>query len=395
MAPALLGRHYQMSCAECKFGFACDGVNIPADRQTVCPNCGFSENELQPAQFVAADRVAILPSDQLERWDVVAVALENREGNAAQFAVKRIVGLPGEEFCFEHGDILVDGVVAVKPLAVQKALRIPVFDSDCRTSRDASLAGRMIRVPNVSRLDGGSEDTIPIVGTSGRMASTMVDVEHKVRFQPIVGYRSKEAGEPVNVIKDFYAYNQKLSRKLNRVDQLYMQFDILAAPEVGVMIQVPGPQSVKIYLNLESVDVEQMVGEEIKHRSFEMPLRTEVGLKIEISSFDRQLCLLVNDLEIFNIESLDQEPLDKERAWESLELSVADGTCRLNRLQVWRDIYYFDQGKEHFSKLARRRTGESEYFVLGDNVPVSIDSRWWSEPAVDRRQIIGVVSQSP
>jgi signal peptidase I len=395
MAPALLGRHYEVSCGDCKFVFACDGINIPADRQTVCPNCGFAQNELEPAQFVPADRVTILPAEQLKRWDIVAVTLGNQSDESPQYAVKRIVALPDEELRFEHGDVLIDGAVAAKPLDVQKSVRIPVFDSDYRRPSDNSLAKRMIRVPSSSALDDKSSPVKSLETLAGRKTSSVVDVENKIRFQPITGYRSKEAGEPVRVIKDFYAYNQKLSRKLNTVDQLFLQFDILAEPNVPITIQVLGSYPVRISLNVESVDLEQDIGTETHHQSFEMPPRNGVGLKIEISNFDRRLYLVVNDCKIFDIESLADPGQELGGNLIPLELEVAGGSCRLNRLQIWRDIYYFDQGSHYFSQTEPWRTGESEYFLLGDNVPISVDSRHWGNPSVSHSQIMGVVSQTP
>lgn len=37
------------------------------------------------------------------------------------------------------------------------------------------------------------------------------------------------------------------------------------------------------------------------------------------------------------------------------------------------------------------RLGPDEYFLLGDNGPVSADSRTWLEPAIPRQQIVGRV----
>jgi len=46
-----------------------------------------------------------------------------------ELAVKRVVGLPGEIVQIRHGDVYIDGQIARKPLAVQRALAIPVDDA--------------------------------------------------------------------------------------------------------------------------------------------------------------------------------------------------------------------------------------------------------------------------
>ena len=43
MAPALLGPHFDITCAKCGRTFACDSQSQPADWRGVCPNCGFAE----------------------------------------------------------------------------------------------------------------------------------------------------------------------------------------------------------------------------------------------------------------------------------------------------------------------------------------------------------------
>ena len=390
MAPALLGRHYRVACHECQFEFTCDGINIPADRQTVCPNCGFAKNELKPAQFVAADRVSILSTKEPQRWDIVAVSLGKQSEGSRQNIVKRVVALPGERMEFDEGDILIDGEVVSKPLEIQRKMRIPVFDSDYRTPEDPELSRRLLRLTSPPGSGAGSPSSAP-----SESLSAVVDSTEKVRFQPITGYRSKEAGEPAPAIKDFYAYNQDLSRKLYVMDELFVQYDLLAEPEVALTIQVPGRCASAVTLNIESVDLVQYFKGQTRHQSFQMPPRQGIGLKIEISNFDGRLYLVVNDCEIFDVEALTGERDEGEGSNSQLELEIFGGPCRLNRLQVWRDIYFFDGGRYHFSQADLPRAGDAEYFLLGDNVPVSTDSRHWSEPGVNRKQILGVVSQAP
>ena len=57
----------------------------------------------------------------------------------------------------------------------------------------------------------------------------------------------------------------------------------------------------------------------------------------------------------------------------------------LSHVTLYRDIYYtLPDGPVAEYQLAR-----GEYFVLGDNSPVSIDSRHWEHPGVPRDAFIG------
>ena len=390
MAPSFLGRHYQMTCGDCKFVFACDGINIPADRQTVCPNCGYAGNELEPVKFGPAERVSIYKSDRPSRWDVVAVQLPHVKNDSPKYAVKRVIALPDEELRLRNGDVFIDGEIVSKPLNVQRRMRIPVFDSDFRSASDPQLSRRLIEIPG--SLDALAETSLQELETGVATAGPGWEILTGMRFQPVTGYRSKEAGEPTERFKDFYAYNQKLSRKLNSTDQLYMQFDMLAEPEVRITFQVPGSHPIRISLGVESVDLEQTVGSELIHQSFQMPRRTGIGLKVEISSFDQRLQLIVNDCELFDVEAFGFQAGVSQGDMTPMAMVIGSGVCRLNRLQIWRDVHYFDDVENHFTGERPRQTKDAEFFVLGDNVPVSVDSRHWESPAVTRSQIIGIVT---
>ena len=60
---------------------------------------------------------------------------------------------------------------------------------------------------------------------------------------------------------------------------------------------------------------------------------------------------------------------------------------KLNRIRVYRDLYYRSRDGE---QIAREfRLGEDELFVLGDNSEVSVDSRHWASGAVNEQLLIG------
>src|SRR5689334_3913898 len=62
MAPTLCGLHYSVSCGDCGFLFDCDAEHLPTDGRAACPNCGYTANSLDEANFKAAGQVLI------DRW---------------------------------------------------------------------------------------------------------------------------------------------------------------------------------------------------------------------------------------------------------------------------------------------------------------------------------------
>lgn len=68
------------------------------------------------------------------------------------------------------------------------------------------------------------------------------------------------------------------------------------------------------------------------------------------------------------------------------------GACRLDvsvdSLVLYRDVFY-RKGHARNGIHEPCQLGEDEYFVLGDNSPVSLDSRGWDRPAVEGRTLLG------
>ena len=64
-------------------------------------------------------------------------------------------------------------------------------------------------------------------------------------------------------------------------------------------------------------------------------------------------------------------------------LSAAEG--ELSRVKIFRDLFYFDRLPGRLFVLKPR-----EFFLLGDNLPMSADSRGRSRP-VQRSELIGIL----
>jgi signal peptidase I len=112
------------------------------------------------------------------------------------------------------------------------------------------------------------------------------------------------------------------------------------------------------------------------------------SVRLEAAVIDRRLQVAIDGRLLF-------DPFDYEasgsgsRANESpIAVGVRGGSLEVSELRVFRDIYYtgslantprFPHGMRAAVPL-----GSDDYFVLGDNSPVSNDSRFWSEGPVVR-----------
>jgi hypothetical protein len=106
---------------------------------------------------------------------------------------------------------------------------------------------------------------------------------------------------------------------------------------------------------------------------------------LQMSLFDQQVVLAVNGEPLVpacEYERDSTRPLGKA----SLRLGASDIDCEVSHLTVYRDIYYSTKSPHGATAFT---LGEEELFVLGDNSPVSMDSRVWDNPAVPISSLIG------
>ncbi len=99
--------------------------------QPVCPNCGLELWDQKPGVPCSGDRLLVqkylFDLRAPRRWE--AVVFQN-PADPSQAYVKRVVGLPNESVLIRGGDIYIDGTIARKTLAEQRALRVLVYDND-------------------------------------------------------------------------------------------------------------------------------------------------------------------------------------------------------------------------------------------------------------------------
>ena len=129
MAPTLLGLHKDIVCTNCELRFPLGMDEQGRSGRPVCPNCG--QDDLRSATSVECNGDRLLVQKFLfdlrapRRWEVAVFQSPNEP---MQAYVKRVVALPGESVQIVDGDIFINGQVAHKTLAEQRAMRIAVYD---------------------------------------------------------------------------------------------------------------------------------------------------------------------------------------------------------------------------------------------------------------------------
>ena len=81
-------------------------------------------------------------------------------------------------------------------------------------------------------------------------------------------------------------------------------------------------------------------------------------------------------------------PRERSATGNLLKLGASSGDLEIQNVRINRDVYYRDAKGQHGTS-SPWQLGPDEYFMLGDNSPVSLDSRSWPHPAVPRRLVIG------
>jgi signal peptidase I len=197
-------------------------------------------------------------------------------------------------------------------------------------------------------------------------------------------------------VRDFYGYNGNEPRDFNDMSDLAMEArlkmdagvdSIALALDSGsdafhVRIPVRRPGSVTVTRNDRELPVAGC------HNPFGEKDLWPRSVLLEAAVFDRRLQVAVDGRLLFDPYDFD-DPVSGAGATESpVALAARGGALEVSEFRVYRDIYYTsalaNTPRRSQAALATVHLGPDDFFVLGDNSPVSNDSRFWSVGPVVR-----------
>lgn len=442
MAPGLLGYHKRVQCPDChyrfEFGVAFDRDedSLPSQLAT-CPNCGQTRIDVTAIPRNDGDQLLVFKNAfsfrDPKRWEVIVFLSPH---SSTQAFVKRVAGLPGEEIQIQDGDLFINGQREQKPLPLQRTLRIPVFDN----ARPGHLPGwlpRWLAESGWTSSEDGFAFAAPFRQSQQTSESAVQLADYQwsrdaaraegiawLRYfhwprQPAASSASPQQGQSQAVltpapVSDQYGYNRPAVAALDRVDvnDLMVTARVSLPDPDSELTAVIRQRDYSIACRLSRIAgqvqawrvrpgqsvIEAMQQEPAACVALPQIWSEQRAAELEVSTFDTQLAVALDQQELLALNLETDE--SGETSWNSGEsssrredlspvwLGAAGGRVAVTELKLFRDVHYTSSESGH-ATARPLKLGADEFFVLGDNSPVSLDSRGWKSPAVPRHLLVG------
>lgn len=431
MAETLYGEHATHTCPNCGVDYPVGFVGQPPRQPPViqCPNCRWREatgpageaTALKnaglgvdapiriPLHEQAGDRIMVhgwpyvlWGGFQPQRWDVVVFKVPT-DGQTNY--IKRLIGKPGETIEVIDGDIFVTDPqagqtgVAHKTPAAQESLWFRYYDHD-HAPRQASVGGqfhpRWVALEDDSGWSGLETRRPRFVGAGGQAG--------EIRFVTA----PPPAHEP-GLITDVFGYNCPLVPTLEGGRQRlgpareYVVTDTRLSCAVRFET-VAGNGFVELSSTKhEDVFFARLYGDgrvTLEHASESNPQRQPWGdyrvpnwtggpVRLALGNVDYVVSVEVDGWQVirtkpeqYDITPAQARERSKLRRTPRLSITAQDANLSLEHLLIERDEYYTyvsldDLQQPGFGVQGNPiKLGPDDYFVLGDNSPASLDSRF-------------------
>lgn len=405
MAPALLGEHYPLNCDDCNFPFPVDAANIPESGYAACPNCGYDKTPYEGVKQKRSKAIPIqIQNPRVQRWDLVAFRFDQPKKQSAnqnvinqniKNGVKRIVGLPGETILIQNGDIWLNGKIAERSWAQKTEMMISHYDSRYIPSS--------IGIEPRWNLDGNRNWTVKNNQFVWRNDADNTSKPDSLSYQPAHCFASQHNRKPINYIPDSYGFNQNHSRiELNAVDQIFVEFPVELAPKSYLTYSTTcGGDQVVFKVDPERKEATIRSGSQTVSVNLPTTIENQSRFDVGFCTFDFSPTLLIDGRSVCKLELAGTaenraKSTDTSQSVFDIRIHGPEPTtpnalakapsATLGPIRIYRDLYYFSNHNSQFT------LADDEYLLLGDNVPISIDSRHWHTPTIRHQQIIGTLS---
>lgn len=465
MAPCLLGYHRHATCPSCRFPFDVD--ESPVEATATCPNCGLPGIEVRKLPRNDGDQLLVFRGayeyQPPRRWEVVVFRNPSRP---TQAYVKRLGALPGETGQIIRGDLYVEGKIQTKDLAIQRGMRLPVFDHHYRPpendpdwqprwvieeskgdkakvawqSHGAAFTFDGLQSPAAAEGDALplSQQTEVTTSTTTEAPFAWVRYRHWVRSGGNHATSVHLAAWPASLSIDQTSLEQlrydldtqtlvcrgAMLRDVRErllaavtddesrraVEQLYTASHVAPITDTYGYNRARGTNGeyevrdlmVSLQLSISGGKGEFALGLTDGTQDFEcrfdtaerqvrlVDVRTGKILRgtvlpaglahgralVELSLMDRQVLLAIDGKLVFEPWIFDAPAERGPTPWQPVRFGARGLQAQVAELQLFRDVYYTSgEGRRGFD--APVKLGSEEYFALGDNSPVSRDSRSW------------------
>ena len=429
-----------------------DDIDAVDDRgYAVCPNCGQGPIDVAQVPRNQGDQLLVHKNAfqfyAPRRWEVVVF---RNPYKPTQAYVKRVVGLPFETIEIRDGDIYVDGTIQRKDLISQRAIRINVYNHDHEPRNDLRWQARWVpeiaaghawqpegrafvlhdsqpagaepadwqwvtyrhwirsggthetalTVPDLVReleqstallplrydpdthrlscagvLHDATRDQLLAVADNPRLRTAIAQLAMESHFAPVTdeyGYNRTRNGVPAVPVRDL---------------MLALNVTVTSGGGRFGVEMTDGNHSYRLILDVGRGQAELFRDSEadaIRRAPLPASLTGSTTL-VEMSLVDRQVLVALDGQPVFAPWPIPDDTRGTAPApRRPARFGAAGLDIRVENLTLYRDVYYTPKGDPTPVRL-----GPDEYFVLGDNSPVSLDSRRWEQPAVPRRLFLG------
>lgn len=383
MAPSLLGFHAETQCPVCG-----RDVVVGTDTQgqlegtPTCNNCGARLN-LEGSPVIPGDRLLVhkwfYSYKRPERWETVVFCCPDQPRQAY---VKRVVGLPGESVQISQGNIFINGTIARKSLEQFEKMGIPVFELRRRS---------------------GQVDDRWVIGSNsawrveeGALHYTPVPVDPPPNEPDFLFYQHRDPQGNVAPVGDQSEYSlSQPSWIQSGVQDLVLRCRLnLTEPTGSLTLRLHpiGTRQFDLWLDFRT-GFAQLDWNQESIRTATLPKDVSEPLELVFGYFDERVVVRIGDLSLF--EPFDLPVAQPEKAARNstpIAIGSTNQAVWIDRFEILRDVYYSSRiaGSYNPAGVAKPyKLAEDQYFVLGDNSPISHDSRAWEQPAVPTHLLLG------